>query len=204
MPELYDHILSDRCYTVRLALGLLGVNYKKHTVDFVPSRQPVSTAIMHLNPSGELPVLVDGDLFLTEIPAILAHLAGHHDPAGTWRAADPEVQRWITFAAGPLAALTRARGTSLFGASGELDALRLSSRAALRTVDDHLADQWVTGRHWIAGDAPTLADVAVFPPVMLSHDCGIGHEDYPAINLWQRRVRKLPGFVSMPGIPDYF
>ena len=33
---------------------------------------------------------------------------------------------------------------------------------------------------------------------------GIGHEDYPAINLWQRQVRKLPGFIGMPGVPDYF
>ena len=44
----------------------------------------------------------------------------------------------------------------------------------------------------------------IFAPVMLSHDAGIGHEDYPMINLWQRRVRRLEGFVTMPGIPDYF
>ena len=53
-------------------------------------------------------------------------------------------------------------------------------------------------------EGATIADIAVFPPAMLSHDSGIGHEDYPAINLWQRRLRKLPGFIGMPGIPDYF
>jgi glutathione S-transferase len=54
------------------------------------------------------------------------------------------------------------------------------------------------------GDKASIADIAVFPAVALSHDSGVGQEDYPAINLWQRRVRKLRGFVGMPGVPDYF
>ena len=57
---------------------------------------------------------------------------------------------------------------------------------------------------FVCGDAPTVADIALFPAVALSHDCGIGHEDYPALSLWQRRIRRLPNFLSMPGIPDFF
>ena len=87
---------------------------------------------------------------------------------------------------------------------GDLAALQAKGRAALRILDDHLADRALAGIDWIVGDAPTIADIAMFPYVALSHDAGIGHEDYPAINLWQRRVRKLPGFIGMPGIPDYF
>ena len=54
------------------------------------------------------------------------------------------------------------------------------------------------------GDKASIADIAVFPAVALSHDSGVGHEDYPAVNLWQRRVRSLRGFMGMPGVPDYF
>jgi glutathione S-transferase len=71
-------------------------------------------------------------------------------------------------------------------------------------IEDHLSDRQLAGKIWTVGDTPTIADIALFPYVMLSHDAGIGHEDYPAINLWQRQVRRLPGFVGMPGIPDYF
>ncbi|MEO7222938.1 MAG: glutathione S-transferase C-terminal domain-containing protein, partial [Devosia sp.] len=74
----------------------------------------------------------------------------------------------------------------------------------LRLLEDTLTERRIAGRDWLVGPSPTIADIAVFPHVMLSHDSGIGHEDFPAINLWQRRVRRLHGFIGMPGIPDYF
>ncbi len=86
MPELYDHILSDRCYAVRLMLGLLRVPYTKRTVGYVPSQSPPSPQVLPLNPAGEIPVLVDGDIILAEVGAILAHLCRSYDPAGIWRA----------------------------------------------------------------------------------------------------------------------
>jgi glutathione S-transferase len=74
----------------------------------------------------------------------------------------------------------------------------------LRVLEDALTDQSLSGQDWLVWEKPSIADIAVFPAVALSHDSGVGHEDYPAINLWQRRVRKLRGFVGMPGVPDYF
>ena len=32
---------------------------------------------------------------------------------------------------------------------------------------------------------------------------GIDHDEYPALRRWARRFRTLPGFKTMPGIPDY-
>lgn len=205
MPELYDHILSDRCYTVRLLLGLLGVSYTKKTVDYAPAKRPASTAIPALNPNGDLPVLVDDGRVFTDLIGILVYLGEQYDPARTWMPRDNnEVLRWLAFAAGPLAVMHEARKATLFAAPGDRDALVRQSRTALREIDDHLTDRSLAGHVWMADEVPTLADIAVFPSVALSHDCGISHEDYAAINLWQRRVRKLPGFVSTPGIPDYF
>jgi glutathione S-transferase len=156
------------------------------------------------NPAGDLPVLVDGDVALTDAAAILVHLCKHHDSTGLWRSDGPGVQRWIDFAAGPLAAVSEARKVTLFGAAGDRDALVRDARAVLRLIEDHLTERSLLGESFMAGKAPTLADVAIFAPIAISHDCGIGHEDYPAINLWQRRMRALPGFITMPGIPDYF
>jgi glutathione S-transferase len=204
LPELYDHILSDRCYTVRLTLSLLGVACMRKTVDYAPAKMPASAAVLSLNPAGDIPVFVDGDVVLTDVKPILMHLAAHYDTTKTWQADDAEVVRWVDFSVGPLAVLSDARRVTLFSAEGDRDALVKESRVAMRAVEDQLTDQTLAGQKFIASARPSIADIAVFPAIMLSHDCGIGHEDYPAINLWQRQIRRLPGFISTPGIPDYF
>jgi glutathione S-transferase len=204
LSELYDHILSDRCYAVRLMLSLVNATCERKIVDYVPSRTPACSTVLPLNPAGDIPVYVDGDLVLTDVVAILRHLSDKHDPDGRWCAGEPAVEHWLNFAMGPLAALHEAREVTLFGTAGDRDTLVRQGRAALRVIEDQLSDQALRGQRFIAFALPSLADIAIFPSVMLSHDCGIGHEDYPAINLWQRRMRRLDRFISMPGIPDYF
>ena len=115
-----------------------------------------------------------------------------------------DIAQWLAFAATALQPLREARRVATLGAPGSLAELNARGRLALRAVDDALADRRLAGEDWLCGPAPTLADIAIFPSVMLSHDSGLGHDPWPAINLWQRRVRCLPGFIGMPGIPDYF
>lgn len=188
MPELHDHILSLECYAARLMLKLCGIEATRRTLRF--------------EPGVTVPVYVDGIVSVKGAIPILRHLAATDLPR--WRAADPEVARWLAFAEGPLAAVSEARNIRLFDAPGDLAPATTAARRAIRTVEDHLTDQQIAGIDWIAGPTVTLADVALFPWVALSHDAGIGHEDFPAISLWHRRVRALKDFISMPGIPDYF
>ena len=86
------------------------------------------------------------------------------------------------------------------------DKVRAAAHAALRVLDDHLTDREIdTGTlgPWIVGDRPTIADVACFPYVALSGDGGVLHDDYHAVRRWMASVKRLPGFVVMPGIyPD--
>lgn len=199
MPKLYDYVLSDGCYKVRLMLSLLGVPYTSQAVDFHPGREHEGEAFRKLNPSGDLPVLEDDGEVLRDAQVILVHLARKH--AAGWLA---PTDRWLTFAGKDMAALSEARLSSLLGLPGDIAALRKAGRRALRDLEDHLSDRQLTGLDWVESDRATIADIALFPHVALSHDAGIGLEDYPALNLWQRRVRRLPNFVGMPGIPDYF
>ncbi len=57
---------------------------------------------------------------------------------------------------------------------------------------------------WFMGDRLTLAELSLFPAIALSRDIGIDHEACPALRRWMRRVRALPGFVTMPGILDFY
>jgi glutathione S-transferase len=197
--KLYDYVLSADCYTVRLMLALLGLSYETLAVDVHPGNKRT--------PYGPPPpVFVDGENVLSDVGLILTYLARGYDPKASWMPAPlgAEIARWLAFAATELRPLSHAREVALFGLAEDSVALNRSGKTALRRIDDHLLEQSLSGRDWMADDRPTIADIAVFASVMLSHDSGIGHEDYPAINLWQRRLRRLPGFVGMPGIPDYF
>jgi glutathione S-transferase len=207
MPKLCDYVLSGSCYKVRLLLSMLGVAYETQAVDFYPGKAHKQPQFLLLNPLGQIPVFEDDGLVLRDAQAILCHIANKYDARGSWLPRDERfgaVMMWLMFAGGELMAISGARMIAVLKYPGDLDAMREKGRAAMRVLEDHLTERGFSGGQWIVGDTPTIADIASFPYVALSHDCGIGHEDYPAINLWQKRVRRLPGFVSMPGVPDYF
>ena len=56
------------------------------------------------------------------------------------------------------------------------------------------------GRSRLApAEHPTLADLAVFPDVILFEERGVSPMPYPALRRWTDRVERIPGFVVMPG-----
>jgi glutathione S-transferase len=189
--RLHDHVLSAECYTVRLMLALLDLPYQRIAVDAYPG-------------NADCPVLIDGDDVHRDPGLILTFLARTHGPQWLPPGDALEIASWLAFVATKLQTLAEARRVAVTGVEGDLEALNAKGRDALRQLEDVLIERQIAARDWLVGTSPSIADIAVFPHVMLSHDSGIGHEDYPAINLWQRRVRRLPGFIGMPGIPDYF
>ncbi len=203
---LHNYDLDENCYKVRLALSLFSREVKVVAVNAFPGNEQRNPAYLALNPLGSLPILQDGGLTLWGAEAILVHLAKTQAPDASWLPEGPafaETMNWVFFAAGPLAVATSARALSLFGAKGDLAAARAEAAAALQILEDHLALRAFRGRDWVAGDGPTIAEVALFPAFGLSRDFGIDHDEYPALRKWARRLRALPGFITMPGIPDY-
>jgi glutathione S-transferase len=209
---LYDFELDEGCYRVRLLLSVLGVPYGKIAVNVVPGAEQTRPPLLLLNPLGTLPILsIDPSgaepLVLRDAEAILAYLAQAHDPARTWLPEAPEafgaVMTWLTFSARDLARLASARLEALFGAPVDAEATRAAALVSLRVMEDHMTARSFQGGAWFVGAGPTVADIAVFPAFALSRDIGIDHEAYPALRRWMRRVRSLPGFMTMPGIPDY-
>lgn len=193
MLKLHDYVLSADCYAVRLLLGLTRATHEIVAVDVYPG-------------GGKAPVLEDGDVVLDDLGAILTHIADRHDPTHTWLRQDGRglIAAWLAFAMDELRVLERARQVATFGAAGDITLLRRQGWEALRVLEDRIIERTIDGSDWIVRRAPSLADVACFPYVALSHDCGLGLEEFPGLSLWMRRVRKLPGFVTMPGIPDFY
>lgn len=205
--KLYNYTLSGSCYKVRLTMDFLGLDYETVQIDFYPGREHKSLDFLDINPLGQLPVLEDGALRLRDAQAIIAYLANRYDTTGQWLPRDPavfgQVMMWLMFAGGELMAASAARLHDALGYALDVKAARANAHAAFRILDDHLAERAIGGHVWIAGDAPTIADIACFPYTALSGDGGIGHEDYPALRNWMRAFRKLPRFRAMSGIPEF-
>ena len=79
---MYDLYGMPRSRSTRVSWTLeeLGVDYRFHLIDLMKG-EGQSGEFLKLNPYGKLPVLVDGDLVLTESAAICTYLGDKHPDA---------------------------------------------------------------------------------------------------------------------------
>lgn len=210
--KLYTYEESGNSYKVRLLMSFLGVAYEKVEVDLMADEQH-QAPFLAINPRGEVPVLVDGELVLRDSAAILVYVAGRNGD-GQWWPEDPAGQaaivEWIAFAASWVQyGVFTARAMVSFGIPGNglphdhtdgLAEARIRGQRSLEILDTHL-----TSADWLASGRATIADIAVFPYVALAPMGDISLDPYPAVRAWIARFRELPGFHPIAGLddPDY-
>ena len=196
--KLYDLELSGNCYKVRLFAALAGIDITLEPVDFLAGDHKRSPVI-DLNPWGELPVLVDGEVTLRDSQAILVYLAKAYGGAQWWpegAAQQGEVMQWLSVASSEIRnGPNNARLIDKFGYELNKETALAASDHILPLIEQHLATN-----EWLALGRPTIADCAVFPYVGLAHEGGIDLSQYPGINAWMSRIKQLPNFISMPAI----
>lgn len=200
---LYDYILSPDCYKIRLLAALTGQRLTLQAVDYHPGAEHRSPAFRMLNPAGTIPVLQDDALILTESAAILTYVAAMSGP--DWLGEDTplmrgQVAQWLAFAHRLSASIGKARSHDMLQQPADIDACRRAGVACLQELESALTELRLRGFGYLAGARPTVADIACFPHAMLAPDGGISTDAYPAIRLWTRSLRALPGFIEMPGI----
>jgi len=206
MIKLYDFELSATCYTVRLMLSLLRIAFERIELDVYPGREHESPWFLAISPSGELPVMNDGGGVLTGVPAILEHLTGAYDPSGRWNPRDEPgvrhgIAQWLAVAGQLNATAGAARLHDTMFQAADIEACRAGAHRSFRALDEHLWFAEQSGHDWLcAAGHPTIADIACFPPVMLSEEGGISRLPYPAIRRWTDRVKRIPHFTPMSGI----
>ena len=189
--------LSGHSHRAELMLRLLGLPYEYRTIDLRKGEHKMP-AFLALNPFGTVPVLEDGGHAIADSAAILVYLASRYDPERRWLPTDPfgaaQVQRWLSVAQGPVFnGPNTARLIKLFGRSGDHERAVAIAQQLLQILDAELQ-----ARAFLVGEAPTLADVAVYSYVARAPDGEISLEAYPAVRRWLARVEALPGFFAMP------
>lgn len=193
---LHGTRLSGHTHRVMLFLHLLDLPY---TLSDSPAAVRQSPDFRRLNPLGQIPVLEDDGLALADSNAILVYLARRYAPASSWLPGDPvgaaRVQRWLSLAAGEIAyGPAAARINARFFDTGVPAAL--AQRLAARVLG--LMEQELGAQAWLAGVAPTIADLACYTYIAHAPEGDIALDPYPQVRAWVARMQALPGFVPMP------
>lgn len=198
MPKLYDFEVSGNCFKVRLLCALLGVPLEVIPVNLMAGdhkKQP----LIDLNPLGQVPVFTDGDVVLRDSQAILIYIARKWG-GETWLPTDAaglaHVAEWLMVAENEIArGPADARVVVKFGRDLNLALARQKAAAILSVMDTHLQSQG-----WLALGRATIADIACMPYIALGHEGGVTLDAYPAVAAWVKRVKALPGAITMPAL----
>jgi glutathione S-transferase len=193
---LYDNPISGNCYKVRLLLALLGTDYERRELS-VLDRSDRAEILGDLNPGLRVPTLVlDDGRALGESGAILLYLADGTEYVPADRFERARMLQWMFFeqySHEPNVAVLRFWAEAGIEApAADLEARRAGGEAALAAMDRHL-----TGREYFAGDAYSLADIALYAYTHVAHEGGFSLERYPAIGEWLTRVAARPGHVTI-------
>jgi glutathione S-transferase len=199
MIKLYDFELSGSCYKVRLLLNILKVSCERIPVDFI-GKGHKTERFLKLNPLGEIPVMEDGDVRLRDAQSILVYIARQYDRSNTWFPDAPDsmgrIMQWLSFGGNELMAAAGARLVRTLNYPFDLPVLQTRATTALRILEAHLSD-----REFLELGHPTIGDIACFPHVAMAGEAGIELKPYPNILRWIDRIKQIPGFIPMPGIP---
>ena len=197
--KLYHHPLSGHAHRPRLVLSLLGVAHEAIEVDLKAGAHK-RPAFLALNPFGQVPVLDDDGTVVSDSNAILVYVArklGRTDWLPDDAKGEAAVQRWLSVAAGELAyGPAAARLVTVFGADFRPDEVIGRAHTLLGRLEAHL-----TGRDWLVGERPTIADVALYSYVARAPEGNVDLSGYPNVNAFLRRIEALPGFLPFAQTP---
>ncbi|PVV27717.1 MAG: glutathione S-transferase, partial [gamma proteobacterium symbiont of Ctena orbiculata] len=122
--KLYNYPRSGNCYKIRLFLSMLGLEYERIDIDLIKG-ESLTDEFKQINPRGQVPVLMDGDLIIWDSMAILIYLARRY-AASSWLPTDPpaeaQVMQWLAVSENELLyGLARARATLVLGRPFDLE-----------------------------------------------------------------------------------
>ena len=197
--KLYHFPLSGHAHRAVLFASLIDLPHELIEVD-LPNGAHKQPGFLAMNPFGQVPVLDDDGVVISDSTAILVYLAkktGRTDWLPDDARGAAAVQRWLSVAAGEVAyGPAAARLITVFNAKFHADEVIARAHAILSKMEQHLTD-----REWLVGEGPTIADVAIYSYVAQAPEGNVDLSGYPAVNALLRRVEALPGFVPFKKTP---
>jgi glutathione S-transferase len=204
--KLYCFGESGNAYKAALTLQIAGLDWEPVYVDFF-NGETRTPEYRKLNVMGEVPVMVEDDLVLSQSGVIQDYLSSKTGQLGGRSAAERrEVLRWMFFDNHKVSGVA---GTLRFNMNflpepkrntDVISFLSIRMHSALRVMDSHLE-----GRSWLASDNPTIADLACCGYLYYPEPFTFDRAQYSNIDRWLDRIAALPGWKApydlMPGSP---
>lgn len=205
--KLYCFGESGNAYKAALPLQLAGLDWEPVKVDFFNGATRTPEYRAEVNEMGEVPVLVDGDITLTQSGVIQHYIT---EKTGKFGGATPEEARevlrwqfWDNHKLSSPAGMTRFLMNFLPEDKRPAEVIAFTQgrlKAAYQVLDAHLG-----GRDWIVGDGPTHADFCCCGYLFYPEPFGFVRADWPNIDRWLNGIEALPGwkhpYELMPGSP---
>lgn len=196
MPDykLYCFGESGNAYKAALMLELCRLPWEPIWLDFFngETRKPEYRGTV--NEMGEAPVLLHGDVKLSQSGVILDYLAEQTRKFGP-KSDDErrEIWRWILFDNHKLTAnLATLRFLIQFAKTGETpvtEFLRTRSINTLKIVDAHLANS-----PFVIGKRATIADLSMCGYLYYGDELTVPLQQFVNVEKWLDRIKSMPGW----------
>ncbi|WAP68108.1 glutathione S-transferase family protein [Jiella pelagia] len=204
MMTIYGMSDSGNCYKPRLLCALTGRPFRHIGVSTEDSgtQQP---AYLAKNANGKVPLLeLEDGRCLPESNAIVFYL-GEATPFVPEDAFErSEMLSWMFFeqySHEPHVAVRRSLRIyprlAAFATEERLEETLQGGLKALAVMERRLA-----AIDWLAGNAASLADIALYAYTHVAEEGGFGLSAFPAIGAWLKRVEALPGYRRMDWLPE--
>ncbi|KQX20229.1 MULTISPECIES: glutathione S-transferase family protein [unclassified Sphingomonas] len=185
--QIYGDSISGNCLKVKWTADLLGIRYDWIETSVLDGSTRTD-AYLAMNPAGQVPLVrYEDGRTLAQSNAIILSLAEGSaliPVDGYQRAKMLEWLFWEQYSHEPYVAVARFQVRYLGKAVADLDPRIVErGKGALKLLDGQL-----TGRAFLVGDAPTLADIALVAYTRVAHEGGFDLSDYPAVKAWVARV----------------
>ncbi|TNE63609.1 MAG: glutathione S-transferase family protein [Alphaproteobacteria bacterium] len=198
MIELY-HCTDTRSFRALWALEELGLPYRLHLLPFPPRAH--APDFLALNPLGTVPLLIDGDVRMTESAAIPHYLAERYGPTPlAVRPDEADYGLWLDWLHRSEATLTFPQTIVLRYSQHEPEGRRLPQAVGdytqwflsrLRHLTRALAD-----RDWLCAGRFTMADLCVGFALLSARSLGLEHKFSPEIQAYWARLSTRPAFLA--------
>ncbi|MGY3602923.1 MULTISPECIES: glutathione S-transferase family protein [unclassified Bradyrhizobium] len=200
MPAYRLHYFpeSGNSYKLALMLTLCGETFEGVWTDFGGGVTRTAEWRANVNPMGEIPVLEEDGMRLTQTAPILLKLAEQYGRFGAGNAQEQfELLRWLFWDNHKLTGyMATYRFQRTFMPSPNPDVLKfLRGR-----IDDYLGilERHLQDKAFVLGERPTVTDFSMMAYLHYPSD-ETGYEfakSHPAIHAWLGRIAALPGWKS--------
>jgi glutathione S-transferase len=191
---LYCFAESGNAYKAALMLNLCRLDWAPRLVDYFNGETRSDAYRRNVNSMGEVPVLVHGDVKLSQSGVILDYLAERTRKFSA-KSDDErrEILRWLLFDNHKFTsyiATLRFLTTFAGGADPNIgEFLKGRAENALRIVEGELGS-----RDFIIGKRATIADFSMCGYLYFEDELGLSLKPYGAIRRWLDRIAALPGW----------